>query len=122
MRRLLWIDCGGGALVGMLVLLLRPWLSALYGLPEHSVWLMGVMNLAYASYSFCLALAPRRPLTLLAVLVLANLAWTMVCVRGVLLHRATLTPFGWLHLLGEGTYVAVLAALEWRWREALARR
>ena len=118
-RRLLWIDCTAGAAVGVAVLALAGWLSALYGLPRPLVVLMGVANLAYASFSFSLAVRRRRPRVLLLALVGANVAWGLLCVRWAVLHAATATPLGMATLLGEGLFVAGLGLLEWRCRDAL---
>ncbi|MDZ4701404.1 MAG: hypothetical protein SH809_16955 [Rhodothermales bacterium] len=52
LSRLLWIDGTGGALVGVLVLILSGWLSRLEGLPEGVLLFTAAANLAYAAFSF----------------------------------------------------------------------
>jgi hypothetical protein len=113
------VDCIGAALVGVAVLSLSGWLSELHGLPRGLLLFTGAVNLLYGGYSFSLARRARRPLVLLRVLVFANAAWACVCVGLLVTFGADATPFGVLHLGGEGLYVGGLAALEWRWRHAL---
>ena len=45
-RKLLWVDCTAGAVVGMVVLLLDGRLSEWCGLPQRLVFFMGVVNLS----------------------------------------------------------------------------
>ncbi len=119
LKQLLWVDCMAGASVGVVVVLLSGWLSGFYGLPVYIVLLSGAANLAYAAYSFSLAIRPRRPLPLIALLVLANLSWTVVCWCLATVFSATATPFGLVHLVGEGLFVGGLACLEWKVRDQL---
>lgn len=118
-RRLLWIDCAAGAAVGTVVLILHPWLSELFALPVGLVLLMGLANLVYASYSFSLAVRRVRPMSLIVLLVVANGAWALLCVRWAVAHAGTASALGMLQLMGEATFVGGLAGLEWRHRERL---
>lgn len=119
MRRLLWVDCSAGAIVGVTVLLLSEWLSALYGLPRGLLLVTGAANLLYASYSFSLARQPVRPMRWIVLLVAANAAWAVVCIVLAVVYGPAATVFGVGHLVGEGLFVGGLAALEWRHREQL---
>lgn len=121
-RNLLWVDCTAGAVVGALVLLLSGWLSGLYGLPRGVFLFTGAANLAYASFSFSLAVRSKRPLPLIVLLVAANLAWAAVMVYLAALFRTTASPLGLAHLIGEALFVGGLGLLEWRWRNLLLRR
>lgn len=116
---LLWVDCIGAALVGGAVIVLSGWLSRLEGLPQEVLLSTGVLNLLYGAYSFPLAIRPERPLGGIKLLVVANLAWSPVCVGLLVAFSATATPFAYLHLRGEAIYVGGLAVLEWRYRELL---
>jgi hypothetical protein len=118
-KKLLWVDCIGAALAGITVLALSGWLSRLEGLPQEALLFTGVVNLLYASYSFSLAVRPKRPMRLIRLLVFANLAWVPVCLGLVAAFSATATPFAFIHLVGEAVYVGGLAVLEWRHRELL---
>lgn len=115
MKNLLWVDC----VVGAAVLALSGWLSRLYGLPRGFLLFIGAGNLLYASYSFVLASSNRRPIASINALVIANLAWALVCVYLAVGVARSPTVFGLAHLLGESVFVAGLASLEWRWREQL---
>ncbi|MEZ4702496.1 MAG: hypothetical protein R2834_19340 [Rhodothermales bacterium] len=117
---LLWFDCSAGALVGVLVLIFSGWLSRLEGLPEGVLLFTGAANLVYAAYSFSLAVRPERPMRLIKVLAIANMAWAPVCIGLIAAFAGAATPFGFVHLGGEAVFVGVLGAVEWRWRRALA--
>ena len=117
--RLLWVDASAAALAGVAVLSLSAWLSRLHGLPRGLLLVVGAVNVAYAAYSFSLAVRARRPRRLVRLLVAGNLAWAAVCLGLAAAFAASATPFGLAHLVGEGLFVACLAALEWRWQDGL---
>ena len=119
LKRLLWIDCIGAALAGVTVIALSGWLSRLEGLPQGVLLFTGAMNLLYGSFSFSLAVRARRPMRLIELLVVANLAWVPVCLGLGAAFSATATPFAYAHLVGEAVYVGGLAVLEWRNRGLL---
>jgi hypothetical protein len=119
LKNLLWIDCTGAAVAGVVVIIFSGWLSQLEGLPQELLIFTGAVNVLYASYSFSLALRPKRPMGRIKLLVAVNLAWAPVCVGLLIAFSATATLFAYLHLVGEAVYVAGLAALEWRYRELL---
>ena len=83
-------------------------MTPLYGLSLDLVTFIGTANVAYALPGLSLTLLRVRPPWLLALLVAANLAWTLVCCV-LAVH---------VYILGEGVYVAVLAFLEVRQRRA----
>jgi hypothetical protein len=80
---------------------------------------MGGVNLAYAAYSFSLARRRRRPMPLIAILVMANLVWAGLCFRWAFVFAESASLLGLVHLVGEGLFVGGLALLEWRWRNLL---
>lgn len=120
--KLLHMDSLGGLSVGLLMLLLNYWLSVWYGLPRGFIVFMALVNIAYGCYSFSLLMRTKRPLSLIKVLVIANLGWALLCVLWVVIFAQTSTFLGTLHLLGEGVFVGGLAYLEWRNREFLLTR
>jgi len=117
--RILWVDCVGAAAAGAAMLALREWISGWYAWPMNLVVAVALVNLAYASYSFSLAIAARRTVLQVLVLVLANAAWAALCLVMAVVLEDQASAFGLAHLVGEGLYVGGLAALEWRQREAL---
>jgi hypothetical protein len=119
MKKLLWIDCIAGALAGVAVLMLSGWLSGLHALPRELLLFNGAVNVLYAAYSFSLARRSTRPRALIDLLVMANLAWAVVCVGLVGRFAGSASVFGIAHLAGEAIFVGGLAALEWRWRNEL---
>lgn len=118
---LLWIDSTAAALAGSLCLLLSPALAQLHALPQKLLQLIGVVNLFYAAYAFCLAMRASRPRPLITLLVIANSAWALVCLGMAASFAGTASIFGIAHLLGEAVFVAGLAGLEWKWRARLLR-
>ena len=117
---ILWLDCVGGLLVGVLVLCFHSWLSRLEGLPESMVVVMGLANLVYGLFSLFVTTRPVRPARLIQTLAVANLFWLVVCVGVVLVWWDVITSVGVSLIVGEGVYVATLGAVEWLWREHLA--
>ncbi|HTV02981.1 MAG TPA: hypothetical protein VMF13_20710 [Luteitalea sp.] len=115
---ILRLDSGAGLLAGLLVLVLHRWLAGLYGLLPALLVFMGIVNLAYGSYSGWLARRWRRGQTLspalIGLLVAGNAAWAAVCLTLVALEGASLTMFGRAHLIGEAVFVGALAFVEWR--------
>ena len=114
---ILWIDGIGGLIVGFIVLLISPWFSHWYGVPTNILVFTGVANLLYGSYSTPLANQRYRPEWKINLLIIANFIWTAVCIFLVVRYSDTLTLLGYIHILGEGVYVAVLAYFEWKWKE-----
>jgi predicted membrane-bound spermidine synthase len=117
--KLLRIDSLGALTVGLVMLLLSQWLSSWYALPRGFIIFMGLVNLAYGCYSFSLLVKIKRPLSLIVVLVIANLGWAVLCVLWAVIFAQSASPFGTIHLLGEALFVGGLAYLEWRNREFL---
>jgi hypothetical protein len=119
LRHLLWIDSGAGLSAGVVVLVLSGWLSEVYRLSRPLLVGMGLVNLAYGTYSGMLARLARRPRGLLVTLVLANATWAALCVLAAVSLAGSASAFGTAHLAGEVLFVGGLAALEWRERERL---
>lgn len=119
LRNLLWIDSGAALLAGVVMLALSGWLSELYALPRPLLVAMGAANLAYGTYSGALASRARRPYGLLVLLVAANATWAVLCGLAAVRLAGSASAFGLAHLVGEGLFVAGLAALEWRERARL---
>lgn len=121
LRNLLWVDCSAAFLAGLVLLPLSAWLAQLYALPQAFLVGIGVVNLAYAAFSFSLARRARRPRFLIILLIVANATWAALCGLAALLHWETASIFGLAQLLGEGLFVGWLARLEWTQREQLVR-
>ena len=117
---LLWLDCTAGAFVGVGVLALSGWLSAVEGLPRGVLVFTGVVNVVYAAFSFSLAVRRRRPLVLVSALAVANLAWAPVCLGLAVAFGGRATAWGGAHLVGEAVFVGTLGAVEWAHRHRLA--
>ncbi len=125
-RKILWVDCGAGGVVGALMLVLRDPLVDLYDFPLALVTFIAAANLTYASYSLTLALralANKTPSRrAIDVLVIANLLWAVACavMLSVTFRQASL--FGLAHIALEGLFVAALAVTEHRQVRPYARR
>lgn len=116
--RILCLDGVPGLLVGPGLWLLRDVLAPLYAMPGSIYEVVASANVAYGCFSSALALAVGRgrrpPLAAVNALAGANAAWAVVCMALLAVRGAEFGVFGLLHVAGEGGYVAVLAALEWR--------
>ena len=119
-HRILWVDCLGALIVGIMVLLICQPLSRWGGLPTTTVIGVGIANLVYGIYSLVVATRHPRPMFLVVMLAFANMTWLFVCVTIVVWNWQQITLFGILHVGGEGMYVAILGFTEWRWRRWLA--
>ena len=118
-RLLLRLDSVAGLCVGVVVLLLTPWLATLYAMPEPWVRGMGLANLAYGAASGVLAWRAVRGLDVsrraVTTLGLANVSWAAVCLvlAGVFVGDAS--SVGVAMLLAEALFVGGLGVAEWRW-------
>ena len=117
-RKILWLDSGAAAIVGVLVVALREWLAGVYGLSPELVLFMGVSNLAYASYSGLLAARAgggRRPSRrAIEVLVIANACWLVVCSAVIGMTWKTASVLVLAQIAVEGIFCGALAVTEWR--------
>lgn len=122
-RNLPWIDAGAGLTLGVFVMALREVLSRLYTLPLEVLTFTAFANLLYPMLGFSIGwLSPRVTTArrvLLYLLVVANLAWSLVCVWLLLRYRLSASVWGVGHLVGEAGFVATLAVLEWRHRGSI---
>lgn len=118
-RHILWLDCMAAAVSGVLVLSFAAWLSDWYALPRELLSFIGAVNIAYACYSFSLAIRPRRRELLIELLALGNGLWALACLGIIATFAQTLTLPGIFHLLGEAVFVGGLGMLEWKWRKHL---
>ncbi len=116
------MDCIAAAFAGVWMLTFSGWLSHVYALPRGLLLLIGTVNMIYASYSFSLAVRPKRPMYLIKLLVFANLTWAGACLGLAMVFSESATLFGLCQLVGEAAFVGGLAALEWVGREALQIR
>lgn len=121
-RKVLWVDCTPGAVVGMIVLLFGGKLSEWFGLPRRLVFSMGVTNLMCACYSFSLVTRRERPKALIRLLAVANLAWSLLLLYWIIYFAGTATPLGAAYLVLEALFVGSLTVLEWRSEEKQLRR
>lgn len=113
-RPLLWFDCAAGGVAGVAMLALSGLLAPLFGVPRALLVTTALVNLAYGAFSFSLARQVEAPRRRVSALVIANFAWTAVCV-GLAAYFAS--PGAWLgagYLFGEGLFVGLLAAAEAR--------
>ena len=118
-RNILWLDCIGGLVVGVIVLMACRVISRLDGLPLGIILVVGIANLVYGSYSLWLTKRKPCPMIPLKILATANIAWLGACIAIVVFHWESISLFGVIHKLGEGAYVATLGFLEWKWRDTI---
>jgi len=118
-RHILWLDCMAAASAGVVVLLLAPWLSGWYALPGELLSFIGAVNIAYACFSFSLAIRVRRGEALIKLLAVANGFWALACLGIAATFAPLITLAGLCHVLGEAAFVGGLGILEWKWRRQL---
>jgi hypothetical protein len=118
-RNLLWVDSLAGLTVGIAMLLLLGRLVRWYQLPRDLLVLVGAANVIYGLYSLSLAARARRPRALILLLIAANAAWAVACLRWLAIYGREASALGLAHLAGEALFVGGLAIQEWRWREQL---
>lgn len=119
MKNILWIDCIGALITGVLLLALSGWVAPFYGLPHWFVAAHALVHLAYGTYSFSLAVRKTRPMHLIKLLVFANAAWALICLALALFLISNASGFAIAHFTLEGLYVGGLALVEWKNRESL---
>lgn len=118
-RRILWIDGIAALLAGVLLLITVDWLEERYNISEETLSFFALVNLSFATYSLSIAMLKNRPLVLIGMLVIANLTWSINCIRLGFLLRNTASILGLIHLIGEAIFVGGLAYWEWRYRKLL---
>jgi hypothetical protein len=118
-RQILWIDGTAGLLAGISLFLTIDLLEKWYNIPRGILVFIGIANLTYGTYSLSIARLKKRPETLIVILVIANLAWAVNCIRMAITFWDTASIFGLIHLIGEAIFVGGLACLEWRYRKVL---
>jgi len=117
---ILWLDCIGGLLAGVLILFFCRMISDWDNLPLWIVLAFGFANLIYGGYSLWVTTQNPRSMVWIKILALANITWLGICVTIVTVYWNDISIFGTLHKLTEGIYVGSLGYVEWRWREKLA--
>lgn len=121
-QNILWLDCIGGLVAGILILIFRELISDLDSLPIQIIVLVGFTNLVYGSFSLWVTTRIRRPARLIRILATANIFWLAVCLTIVVLYWREISLFGTVHKIGEGVYVAFLGFLELKWLQELTRK
>jgi hypothetical protein len=119
-RALLWFDCIAAGVAGVAMLALSSLLAPPFGVPRALLVTMALVNLAYGASSYSLARQPAASRRAVRALVVANFAWTAVCLGLAAFFAA---PGSWLgagYILGEGLFVGALAAVEGRVSRASA--
>ncbi len=113
-RSLLWFDCVAAGVAGVAMLALSGVLAPPFGVPRALLVATALVNLAYGAGSFSLARQSAAPRHHVRAIVIANFAWTVLC---VVLAAYLAGPGRWLgagYILAEGIFVGVLAAFEAR--------
>src|SRR5688572_14287497 len=121
-RQILWIDGTAGLLAGISLFLTLDWLEELYNIPRGTLVFIGLANLTYGTYSLSIARLKKRRRILIVILVIANMAWALNCMRMAMTLGDTASIFGMIQLIGEAIFVGALACLEWRYRKELQSR
>ncbi|XDD49487.1 hypothetical protein AB3N59_13895 [Leptospira sp. WS92.C1] len=117
-RLILAIDSGAALVAGLLILTIPLPLADWYGLPNDSLTLIGIVNLAYGAFSgslvgtVILGKLPKR--FWIDLLINGNLFWSVVCIGILTMNWSSLNLLGIVLIAFEGVFVAVLAVFEFR--------
>ncbi|MEM7182670.1 MAG: hypothetical protein AAF518_17275 [Spirochaetota bacterium] len=118
-QSILWIDSIGAIVVGIVMLILQNFLQGFYQLPQELILFLGITNVLYGIYSGSLAISRKRSQVFIIFLIIANLAWGLVCSILFAKYYQTASIFGKLQIGAEGIYVSMLALIEWWYRKEL---
>ena len=110
--RLLWIDGLGALIVGILVLLLRHPLSAIFNLPVWLLTLESGITLCYAVYSITLARQRPRHGWMIRALIIGNWAYALFCIALLILFFQRCSAWGVIYFLAEVLYISGLGWVE----------
>ena len=118
-KRLPLIDGLAALTAGLVILALRDPLSEIYKLPVSLLTTTGAVNVLYSAGGLSFTARRSKPQALLFAVIVANLFWTCVCLALAIRFRSTASFWGVGHFVGEGAFVAALAALEWKNRHII---
>lgn len=121
-RRVLWLDCGGGLAVGNAMFALSDWGREFFGMSAGLYFGIATANLLYGLFALSLALRSHRPRGLLTALAVANATWGVLCLGALPFLFGQVSIFGAGHVLAEGLFVLWLARVEWEHRDLLVHR
>lgn len=110
--RLLWIDGLAALSVGILVLLLRDFLSELFELPVWLLILQSGITLCYAAYSLALARREQRPRWMIRTLANGNWAYALFVIGLLIWFYPSCSAFGVAYFLAEILFMGALGWLE----------
>jgi len=117
---LLWIDCTGGLLAGLVMLAVHPVIARWHNLLPAVIAGIGLVNLTYGGFSLLIATRERRRMTMVKTLAAANIVWAPICIALAVSLWSRISITGFLHLAAEGFYVGALGVMEWKYRNLLA--
>jgi hypothetical protein len=110
---ILWIDCGGGLLVGGLMMIFSEPLIRLFELPGPVFFAVATANLLYGGFAMFVATVGQRSARLIASLAVANALWGFAALGIAICFLSTASLFGLAHLVIESAVVFWLASKEW---------
>lgn len=110
---LLYFDGLAALVVGIFLLAARQPFSEFLGLPVWLLTLQGAINFCYASYSLFLARRRRRPLWMLRMLVVGNLAYALFAAVLLVQFYPTCNVWGVVYFLLEVAIIGGLGLVEW---------
>ena len=120
-KHILWVDCLGAILTGILLAVLSGYIAPIYSLPQSWVIAHACVHLAYGAFSLSLAVRRTRPIGLISTLAIANASWAVLCIIFAARMVEGDSVLAAAHFLAEGIYVGSLGFIEWNRREVLAK-
>jgi hypothetical protein len=111
--RLIWADGLAAFSVGLGMLPLRHFLADLLQLPLWLITAQAIANLCYASYSLSLARRKDKPLALVRLLSMANLAYAFSAICLLCYFYPVCSLWGVAFFMAEVLFIGGLGVLEW---------
>ena len=114
-RRLLLVDAAGALLSAVLLGLVLPQTSALWGMPRAALYFLALWPCLFLLYDLGVwrRRGPVRPWHV-RLIAGANLGYCLLSMGLLWQHAASLTVLGWAYFGGELLLVIGLAWVEWR--------
>ncbi|MEM9964758.1 MAG: hypothetical protein AAGC58_05365 [Asticcacaulis sp.] len=114
LQNLLRFDALSCALMGVGLIAARVPLEIWTGLPASILLWAGILLLPIAAFMAFAGSKSFVPPWATTVIILGNIGWVIASLLLPIVAALSLTPLGWMLLLGQAGFVTVMAALEYK--------
>jgi len=114
-KSLFLIDAMGALVSAFLLGVVLVHYQPLFGIPIHVLHVLAVFPCLFAIYDMgCLIASPKRIGRYLKGIALMNMGYVVLSLGFAFIHWDSLTPFGWMYILGEVLIVSSIAVVEFK--------